>query len=213
MRRQAESIRPPAVIHAVIEDRRKRACKGRGIMNTMSFIVWMQPVIFMIHDFEEIIMAEAWTKRYRKEIDAAWPKRQPFGINYIRYFQTPTLSVGVGVEFLIFTGISLLSAAVQNYFVWFGVFLGITLHLVFVHLLLPVKFKHYVPGVITSAVLIVPSVWLLFRSASLLRYGAGTVLSACLLGIALVAVGIPFLHRAMGSWSEMLYKYSTGQKR
>jgi hypothetical protein len=38
-------------------------------MNTMNFIVWMLPIIFMIHDFEEILMAEVWGKRYKEKIN------------------------------------------------------------------------------------------------------------------------------------------------
>ena len=53
-------------------------------MNSMNFIVWMLPVLFMFHDFEEIFMAEAWHNRYQKEIETCWPKNQPFGLNYIR---------------------------------------------------------------------------------------------------------------------------------
>jgi hypothetical protein len=48
---------------------------GKDFMNTMSFIVWMFPIIFMLHDFEEIIMVEAWGNRYRKAINTAWPQK------------------------------------------------------------------------------------------------------------------------------------------
>jgi len=36
-------------------------------MNTMNFIVWLFPVIFMLHDFEEIIMVEVWGSHYNAE--------------------------------------------------------------------------------------------------------------------------------------------------
>jgi hypothetical protein len=116
-------------------------------MNKMSFIVWMLPVIFMIHDFEEIIMVEEWGKRYRKEINIAWPKRQPFGLNYIQNCQTPIFSIGVEVEFLLFSLISLFSVFFQSYFLWYGAFLGVMLHMFFIHVLICLRFKNYVPGV------------------------------------------------------------------
>lgn len=125
-------------------------------MDTMNFIVWLFPVIFIIHDFEEIIMAEVWGKRYRKEINAVWPKRQPFGLNDIRFYQTPAFSIGVEVEFLLFSLISLLSVIFRSYFFWYSAFLGITLHFAFVHVLICIPFKHYVPGVITSVIFVLP---------------------------------------------------------
>ncbi len=180
-------------------------------MNTMNFIVWMFPVIFMIHDFEEIIMAEVWGSRYRKEINTVWPKRQPFGLNYIHVCQTPTFSIGVEVEFLFFSLISLLSVVFQSYFLWYSAFLGVTLHLVFVHMLICIPFKHYVPGVVTSIIFILPSIWFLYAAKMILHYDLRVLLLSCLLGIALVMVMIPVLHKAMGSWSEMLHNYSKAQ--
>lgn len=177
-------------------------------MNTMYFIVWMLPIIFMIHDFEEIIMAEVWGKRYRKEINTVWPKRQPFGLNYIHNFQTPTFSIGVEVEFLLFSIISLFSLIFQSYFLWYGAFLGLLLHMVFIHMLVCIRFKNYVPGVITSAILLLPGIWFLFTSVKLLHYGVEAILSACLLGTVMMIILIPALHKLMGSWSKWLYKYS-----
>lgn len=177
-------------------------------MNTMNFIVWMFPVIFMLHDFEEIIMAEVWGNRYKKEIDTLWPKRQPFGLSYLHYFQTPTFSIAVEVEFLMFSLISFLSVVFQSYFLWYSAFLGHTIHLVFVHILICNQFKHYVPGVITSIIFLLPSIWFLFTAEKILQYGVSTILLSCLLGIVLMMMIIPVLHKAMGSWSKLLYNYS-----
>jgi hypothetical protein len=51
----------------------------------MNFIVRMLPVIFILHDFEEIIMAEGWGKRYKERINRLWPNKQPFGLNYMKH--------------------------------------------------------------------------------------------------------------------------------
>ena len=182
-------------------------------MNTMNFIVWMLPIIFMIHDFEEIIMAEVWGKRYREEINTAWPKRQPFGLDYIHNCQTPTFSIGVEVEFLLFSLISLFSIIFQSYFLWYGAFLGVILHMVFIHMLMCARFKNYVPGVITSAIFLLPSIWFLHTTEKILHYGVGTILLACLLGTVLIIIMIPALHKLMGSWSIWLYKYSEAQTK
>lgn len=177
-------------------------------MNTMNFIVWMFPIIFMLHDFEEIIMAEVWSKRYKREIDTAWPKRQPFGLNYIHFCQTPTFSIGVEVEFLLFSLISLFSVIFRSYFLWYSAFLGVTLHLVFVHMFICIRFKHYVPGVITSIIFILPSIWILYVAKIIIYYDQRTILLSCFWGIILIIIIIPVLHKAMGSWSKLLHNYS-----
>ena len=158
-------------------------------------------------------MAEVWSKRYEQEIAVTWPKRQPFGNNYIKYFKTPVLSVGVAVEFLLFTTICLLSIALQNYFIWFIAFSGVTLHLILVHILICIKFRHYVPGVITSIILVAPSIWFQYQAALLLHLDAVSILSGCLLGAVLIMILVPFLHKQMARWSEMLYKYAVSKNK
>lgn len=182
-------------------------------MNTMNFIVWMLPIIFMLHDFEEIIMAEVWGKRYKKEINVTWPQRQPFGLNYMHNYQTPTFSIGVEVLFLTFSIISLLSVIFQNYFIWYGAFLGFTLHLIFSHMLFCILFKHYVPGVITSVIFLLPSAWFLYEAQNILHYSIGTILFACFLGFAFTIILMFVLHKSMGSWSKWLLKYSKAQTK
>lgn len=177
-------------------------------MRTMNFIVWMLPVIFMIHDFEEIIMAEVWGERYKERIDRLWPNKQPFGLNYIKHCHTPTFSIGVEVEFVLFSVISFFSVVFQGYFIWYGAFLGLLLHMVFIHMLICIKFKNYVPGVITSIIFLLPGIWFLYEAGKLLQYRTGTYFLACLFGIILVAAIIPLLHKLMAYWSEWLYAYS-----
>ena len=177
-------------------------------MNSMYFIVWLLPLIYMLHDFEEIFMVDVWAKRYKSEIDAAWPKKQPFGLNYINHCQTPTFAFAVYILLLISTAVSLLSVIFQSYVIWYGVFSGIALHFVLTHVPLCIKMRHYVPGIYSSIILIAPSVWCLYKAAVLLHYGALTILLAMLAGIALSIFIMLFFHKEMGNWSAMLYKYS-----
>ena len=37
-------------------------------MENMQFIAWMLPILFILHDFEEMVMVEAWGKRYRSKL-------------------------------------------------------------------------------------------------------------------------------------------------
>lgn len=177
-------------------------------MNNMNFIVWMFPVIFMIHDFEEIILAEVWSIRYRKEINTIWPKRQPFGLKYIDSYYTPSFSIAVEVEFLIFSLISILSIIFQNYFLWYSTFLGLILHMIFIHILVCIWFKNYVPGVITSIILLFPSIWIMYKVEKILHYKMEIIMLACLLGSVMFIILIPMLHKLMGLCSKWLYKYS-----
>jgi hypothetical protein len=165
----------------------------------------------MIHDFEEILMAEVWKKRYKEKVNQTWPKRAPFGVNEIHYWFTPTLSIGVELEFLLFSLISWFSVVSQNYIVWFGAFAGLLIHMVFIHMFICVQFKNYVPGVITSVILLLPGMWFLYSAEKILNYDAGIILFACLLGAGLIVFMILSLHTLMGNLSKWLCQYSKGQ--
>ena len=178
-------------------------------MESMNFIVWMLPVIFMVHDFEEIIMAEVWDKRFHERIVKLFPKRRPFGLGEVHRWQTPTLSVAVAIEFVLFALISFLSVVFQNYLVWFSAFLGLLIHMVVIHILVCFWFRGYVPGVVTSAILLIPGIFYLMKAQAILNYDTLTLLLAGGTGIALLAVILPLLHRFMGTTDTWLDRYAT----
>jgi hypothetical protein len=177
-------------------------------MESMSFLVWLLPVIFMSHDFEEIIMAEVWDKRFHDRIMTKFPKRRPFGLGVNYAWQTPTLSIAVAIEFVLFSLLSYFSVACQNYLLWFSAYLGLLLHMVFIHILACFWFKGYVPGAVTSAILLVPSIFYLMKAQSILKFDVSTMLLAGVIGIALLAAILPALHAFMGVTDRWLDSYS-----
>jgi hypothetical protein len=177
-------------------------------METLNFLVWILPVIFMIHDFEEIIMVEVWDKRFHGRVMAKFPKRRPFGLGVAYKWQTPTLSIAVAIEFVLFSLISFMSVACQNYLIWFSACLGLLLHMVFIHIMASFYFRGYVPGVVTSAILLVPGIVFLMKAQAVLMYDAPTLLLAGGIGVAMLAVLLPVLHKFMGVTDRWLDGYS-----
>lgn len=177
-------------------------------MNSMGFLVWFLPVIFMVHDFEEIIMAEVWGNRFNQKIQRLFPGRRPFGLGKNHAWYTPVLSIAVGLEFLLFSAICFFSVAYQNYFLWFSAFLGLIIHMVFIHIAVCFPFKGYVPGVVTSIASLPPAIIVLAAAINCVKYSAGTILVAGLLGIILLAVIVPALHGFMNISDRWLDTYS-----
>ncbi|MCB2342857.1 HXXEE domain-containing protein [Clostridium estertheticum] len=177
-------------------------------MNTMNFIVWMLPVIFILHDFEEIIMAEGWGKRYNERINKIWPKNPPFGLNYSKKCQTASIALGVNIELVLFSLISWFSAAFQSYYVWCGAMYFFIFHLV-IHIILCIKFKGFVPGVITAIIFLAPSIFYAYAAEKILCIDAITLTVAFLIGLAFALfVMLPLLHKFTGPCAKWLYKYS-----
>ncbi|HBC96016.1 MAG TPA: HXXEE domain-containing protein [Clostridium sp.] len=179
-------------------------------MYDIKAIVWMLPVLFMIHDFEEIVMAEAWSKRFKRELEenTSVMRKKPFGLNGTNYWSTSAMSVGVEIEFVILSLVSLLSCIFSSYFIWYGFLFAVTLHFILAHFYLCIEFKHYVPGVVTSVLFLPVCVYIMYVFQLLLKYSFVKVFLSCILGIVLMIVVLVTLHDAIGKFSRLLAEYS-----
>ena len=179
-------------------------------MNNIDTLVLLLPILFIIHDFEEIVMAEVWEKRYKEKISKVWsPKKIPFGLNYMQNCKTAAINLGVLGQFLFIAFVCLLSVFFQNYILWYGFMIGFTLHLVTLHVKVIIDFKKYVPGILTAPIVLIPCLWIIFKAHSILQYDIITVfLSTIFIMFANGIFTFKVLHKKTGPWSEWLYKYS-----
>lgn len=173
-------------------------------MNSMNAIVWLFPILFMIHDFEEIILVNAWREKYKCYLDTCTMKKKPFA----DFESTASFSIGVEIIFLSFSLISLLSIVFNNYYIWYGAFFFVTLHFIAPHLYLTLKFKHYVPGVITGILFLPLSIYILYTATLILRYSLTEIIFSCA-ACSLLAYSIyVFLHSIEKKLENRLRKFS-----
>ncbi|MBV4417834.1 HXXEE domain-containing protein [Clostridium tyrobutyricum] len=179
-------------------------------MYNIKTIIWLLPILFMIHDFEEIIMAEAWSKRFKKELkeDTFMMKKKPFGLNDTGYWSTAAFSIGVEIIFVILSVASILSCTFNSYFIWYGFLFAFTFHLIFAHFYLCIQFKHYVPGVVTSALFLPVCIYIMYISKSLLKYDLSKVLLSCIAGIIFGIIILISMHDGIKNFSKLLKRYS-----
>jgi len=179
-------------------------------MNTITFYVWLFLAFFMIHEFEEIFMAEAWWIGNKEKIKALWKKFIPFGLEYAGPYLTASIAIAISWEFLLFFAVSLLCGIFNNYYVWFGMVVFFILHSAILHLRDFIRFKGYTPGIVTSAILFIPLVWLLYQANAILHYGIWEILLSVVLGqvVLYFGLGMGRLHKSLLLWSKLLCKYS-----
>jgi hypothetical protein len=174
-------------------------------MGTMNAFSWLLLVIFMFHEFEEIIFIKPWmmkNKRYIKKAHAE-NKRVPFDF----FRSTGSAALAIYEEFIIVSAATLLSCVFDNYIVWYGLAGAFTVHLV-VHILFTVKHHLYVPGVITSAIVLIPSCYVLYSAAKMTGYTMQSMLIATVLALALMLLNLLMLHRAVKAFDRWLLKLS-----
>ena len=171
-------------------------------MHDMNAIVWLFPILFMLHDFEEIILVEAWRKRNKNELEMKKSRRLVFsGCN-----KTPAFSIGVAIEFLIFSLVALVSSWGGTYNFWYAMFLGFTIHLLG-HCIINIMYKFYVPGVITSILFLPCSLYILYTTYQMLSLTITHVLLYCVIGTAAALLLISVLHSCMGKFEELIENF------
>jgi hypothetical protein len=167
------------------------------------------PVLLMIHEFEEIFMIEVWYLRNKEKIKSVWPKRKPFGLDNAGQYLTPSISIGIFCQFIVIVLICLLCAVFKNYYAWYGFGVGFVLNTFLLHLRDVIKFKGYTPGIITSVIISIPCIGILYQTATILDYGwLEIILSTVLMNVIGGFLVFRLLHKAMVSFSKWLIKYS-----
>jgi hypothetical protein len=115
----------------------------------IKLLIAMLPFIFMLHDFEEIIMFKPWLEKNRSEVGSRFPRIDSILKKNHDQLSTSAFSVAVLHEFLLISIITYLSLYFGAYQWWFGAFAVFSLHLLF-HIGQGVVYGKYVPCITTS---------------------------------------------------------------
>lgn len=84
-------------------------------MDHIVLLICLFPVVFMLHDFEEIIMQQRWMERNADELSRRFPvlRKQ---IMQLRELSTTGFAIAVAEEFIIISGVSVYAVLSQHYF-------------------------------------------------------------------------------------------------
>lgn len=113
------------------------------------WLIALLPVVFMIHDFEELVMFEPWLRKNRDEVQRRFPPIDALLSRWHDGLSTPAYAVAVMHEFAIVAVITYASLYADSYGWWFGAFAAFSLHLL-VHIAQWLIYGKYVPFVLTS---------------------------------------------------------------
>lgn len=136
----------------------------------LTSVMWLLPVVFMFHDFEEILKVENWLARRRETVLGKMPAfaRRLFADS----FRMNTKQFAQDVLWVYTTIVVVTAAAV--FFEFYAPFLAVLaiffLH-VFTHVGQAILLRMYTPGVTTSVLLVLPySLYAYYR-----LIGGGTI--------------------------------------
>ena len=119
-------------------------------MTRINLIMMLLPFVFMVHEYEEIIMFRRWIDRNREELRKRFPKIESFFTRRgVFDYSTSIFTVGTAHEFILISVVSFYSVWIGEYQWWFAALTGYSVHLL-MHIVQWIVYRKYVPVIITS---------------------------------------------------------------
>ena len=112
-------------------------------------LMWLLPIVFMFHDFEEIIMFKPWLAANLPNFEKRLPKWAARIMSRHDKLSTSAFALAVAEEFIILSALTLLAVELRLYPFWAGMLLGFFIHLL-VHIGQFAIYRGYVPIILTS---------------------------------------------------------------
>lgn len=163
------------------------------------FNVWMLPILFILHDFEEIIFMPLWKTRHHQKLETF---KKPF---FGSVTQGSAFAVGVLEEFIILVFISGFCQITHNSLLYLSFVIAYTAHFI-IHYIMCLQFRGYVPGVVTVTLELPIVLMVIFHywpsEVSLL-----SVIAYLFVAMALAYTNLKVMHQIMPKIQISLEKY------
>lgn len=98
-----------------------------------------------------------------------------------------------------------------NAIAWYGLFFAVVFHFI-IHFVLSLKFKHYVPGLITSILFLPIGIYILYIVADMTKYSWETLCLTSIIGFIVGLANVVFLHLMMHKLSHCLKRFSVANR-
>jgi hypothetical protein len=112
-------------------------------------LMWLLPIVFMFHDFEEIIMFKPWISTNRAALERRFPKWAGRALAVHDKISTSAFALAVAEEFIVLSALTLLAVERGWYSFWTGMMLGFFIHLL-IHAGQFIIYRKYVPVILTT---------------------------------------------------------------
>lgn len=163
-------------------------------MSDFLYIVWLFPIIFMFHEFEEIIFFESWIKKNKGYLSERYPKLAKQLLSRIEGLSVPAFTVAVAEEFLLLNIVTVLAVIFNWYLLWLAIFMGYFIHLL-VHIVQCLIIRRYVPGICTTILSLIYCIYSLWFILNNNLFSISETLIWTFIGCAIVFVNLIFAHK------------------
>ena len=160
-------------------------------MNELELFVSLFPIVFMLHEFEEIIGFKTWVIKDGLWIAKKYPKVAK-QISIYERLSVPAFALAVLEEFILIGIVTALALTLQWYSVWIAVFLGFSLH-IFIHIGQWMMVRKYIPIIITSLLSLPYIFWGTHKIFS--EFSLSMIITCFVIGTIVLIVNLRFVHK------------------
>lgn len=157
---------------------------------SLASLLWTLPIIFMIHEFEEIIMFRPWYVKYGDRLKIHHPRIEKIYRN--ARASTPALSIGILEEFVLISIITLICVETRFYSLWVGVLIGFFIHLLG-HIGSFIIKRGYVPSIITSVIGVIYTIVVLIMLNDLVQLNLSEIFIWTIFSLVILIINLQFI--------------------
>ncbi|MDR0298067.1 MAG: HXXEE domain-containing protein [Streptococcaceae bacterium] len=160
-----------------------------------SLILVSLPILFMLHDFEEIVMMKSWAVRNESYLIQRFPRLGRRMVSHFKKFSTSSFALAIAEEFFLLSLITvgaMLSPDWQG--PWFGAMLVFTLHLAYHVLTALVLIGRYVVASLTSFLFFPLCIYLISLFFKKFQYRQSRLIFWEFLSFLILVANMIFLH-------------------
>ena len=156
-------------------------------------LMWLLPVVFMLHDFEEIVMMPPWLTRHGDEVVARYPFAKGM-MTRVRGLSGSGYAFAVAVVFVLVAGATLISVLAGWPGLWAAAVVVLGLHFV-AHIAQFLVWRGYVPVIVTSVPGLIWCIWALGEALERGMVSLAETWPWVLFGVPVTAVWLYLAHR------------------
>ncbi len=173
-------------------------------MNNIEVIIWLFPILFIFHDFEEIIFMKVWISKNKPYLCDRFPTLSKKLLSHFDNITTASFAFGVAEEFILISIITVISYMMNWYSLWIGLFIAFTLHLL-IHCFQALIVRKYVPAIVTSVICLPICIYIIKQIIQV--FTLNTIILYSVLGFIVMVVNLVVIHKAMDIFSKWLARY------
>ena len=127
-------------------------------MDSFLLIVYLLPIVFIFHDFEEIIFIKPWINRNRVWLQDKYPVIAKRMLTYTDKLSTSAFAMAVFEEFIVLCIVTFTAIYFNFYVLWLAVFMAFSVHLIG-HIIQWFFVRRYTPAIVTTIIVLPYSIY------------------------------------------------------